>query len=89
MQTPQECEQWDKGFQIGFHAIWSRRSKKVRLDSLGNGESLKAFEKENTRIKLVLQKTRPAGLGRKGKVGAGDTGKSWAGRLEIELDPGV
>lgn len=78
----------------GFKTLGPRLGKNESLDSLGNGESLKAFEKETARIKSVLQKTRyAAALGRKdsrqeaGSQGGGNTlGKR---RRELELDLGV
>lgn len=58
----------EQRLQWGFKTLGPRRGKKESLDSLGNGESLKAFEKETARIKSVLQNTRyAAALGRKGR----------------------
>lgn len=59
-----------------FNVPWPRRSKKVRLDPTRNAESLNAFEKGHTRIKSVLQGTRPAtALQGKARSGSGGTGK--------------
>lgn len=69
----------------GFKTLGPRLGKKESLDSLGNGESLKAFEKENTRIKSVLQKTRrAAALG--GKAGSRRQGPKVVGISRARRD---